>query len=86
MYGCGSTQCGQLPYLKFSSADGSEASAGEQSGDEEVFRPARNEVTKPTRLKLPFLQVVPLAVRLLSDLSHMKRGMHLGFLRFWAYC
>ena len=56
VYGCGSTQHGQLPYLKFSSPVGGIADDND-SGDE--HRQPRNEITQATRLKLPFLQVVP---------------------------
>ena len=63
MYGCGSTEHGQLPYLKF--AGGQEGSASEDDdasadvdADLDALQP-RNEITIPTQLRLPFLQVPP---------------------------
>ena len=49
VYGCGSTEYGQLPYLRYSGG------AGASDGDDEA--PERGEITVPTRLRLPFLQV-----------------------------
>ena len=60
MYGCGATECGQLPYLKFTAgAAGTEpAQPRDMDTDMETgeLRQARNEVTVPTRLNLQFLQ------------------------------
>ena len=60
VYGCGSTEYGQLPYLRFAAQQGEgyeeEAGPAEGSSDEGDREP-RDEVTCPTRLKLPFLQV-----------------------------
>lgn len=67
MYGCGSTEHGQLPYLKF--AGGQEGSASddesadmsaEVGADVDALQP-RNEITIPTQLRMPFLQVPPCA-------------------------
>lgn len=49
VYGCGSTEYGQLPYLRFSSG------AGASDNDDDA--PERGEITVPTRLRLQFLQV-----------------------------
>lgn len=54
LYGCGSTEYGQLPYLKFAGPSGSEG--GDSSDMDIESREPRNEVTVPTRLALPFLQ------------------------------
>ncbi|KAK9819719.1 hypothetical protein WJX72_001643 [[Myrmecia] bisecta] len=58
VYGCGSTAYGQLPYLKYACGPGvSEASESEDSPRTEGAKAReRNEITTPTRLKLPFLQ------------------------------
>ncbi|KAK9909040.1 hypothetical protein WJX75_006403 [Coccomyxa subellipsoidea] len=62
VYGCGSTEHGQLPYLKF--AGGQEGSASddesadmsaEVGADMDAPQP-RNEITIPTQLRMPFLQ------------------------------
>ena len=54
LYGCGSTEYGQLPYLKFAGPSGSDG--GDSSDMDVESREPRNEVTVPTRLALPFLQ------------------------------
>ena len=57
MYGCGSTEHGQLPYLRYSqdgSSDGPEAASMSAAELEDI--PARNEITIPTRLRLPVRQ------------------------------
>ena len=58
VYGCGSTEHGQLPYLKFTAgAAGTEPTlpnAVDQDG--EPSQHTRNEVTVPTKLNLQFLQ------------------------------
>lgn len=58
VYGCGSTEYGQLPYLKFTAgAAGTEPAlpnAVDQDG--EPSHHTRNEVTVPTKLNLQFLQ------------------------------
>ena len=58
MYGCGSTEYGQLPYLKFTAgAAGTEPAlpnAVDQDGAPSQH--TRNEVTVPTKLNLQFLQ------------------------------
>ena len=58
MYGCGSTEFGQLPYLKFTAgAAGTEpALPHSMDHDGEPSHQTRNEVTVPTRLNLQFLQ------------------------------
>lgn len=61
VYGCGSTEHGQLPYLKF--AGGQEGSSSDEEGaadadaDVDAGLQPRNEITIPTQLRLPFLQV-----------------------------
>lgn len=61
MYGCGSTEHGQLPYLRFSQ-DGSADSLEEASMSAAELEniPARNEITIPTLLRLPVRQAGPL--------------------------
>ena len=58
VFGCGSTEYGQLPYLKFTAgAAGTEPAlpnAVDQDG--EPSQHTRNEVTVPTKLNLQFLQ------------------------------
>ena len=49
MYGCGSTEHGELPYLRFSGG------AGDSDCDDDSL--PRSEICVPTRLRLPFLQV-----------------------------
>ncbi|KAL3132600.1 hypothetical protein ABBQ32_009129 [Trebouxia sp. C0010 RCD-2024] len=58
VYGCGSTEYGQLPYLKFTAgAAGTEpALPNALDQDGEPSRHTRSEVTVPTRLNLQFLQ------------------------------
>lgn len=58
VYGCGSTEYGQLPYLKFTAgAAGTEPSQPQyMDTDGDSSRQARNEVTVPTKLNLQFLQ------------------------------
>ncbi len=58
VYGCGSTEFGQLPYLKFTAgAAGTEpALPHSMDQDGEPSHQTRNEVTVPTRLNLQFLQ------------------------------
>ena len=57
VYGCGSTEQGQLPYLRFSQ-DGSADSLEEASMSAAELEniPARNEITIPTQLRLPVRQ------------------------------
>lgn len=57
VYGCGSTEHGQLPYLRFSQ-DGSADSLEEASMSAAELEniPARNEITIPTQLRLPVRQ------------------------------
>ena len=64
MYGCGSTEHGQLPYLRYSqdgSSDGQEAASMSAAELEDI--PARNEITIPTRLRLPVRQARHLSRR-----------------------
>jgi len=58
VYGCGSTEYGQLPYLKFTAgAAGTEpALPHSMDQDGEPSHQTRNEVTVPTKLNLQFLQ------------------------------
>ena len=58
MYACGSTEFGQLPYLKFTAgAAGTEPALPHSlDQDSESSHPTRNEVTVPTKLNLQFLQ------------------------------
>ena len=58
VYGCGSTEYGQLPYLKFTAgAAGTEpALPNALDQDGEPSQHTRSEVTVPTRLNLQFLQ------------------------------
>ena len=65
MYGCGLTEHGQLPFLRYSRSavlDGSSSSSGGSDGEEEsegagaAGPKPRDEITIPTRLRLPFLQ------------------------------
>ena len=69
VYGCGLTEHGQLPFLRFSKSGGADSSS---SSEDEGARAApasargdgahtRNEITIPTRLRLPFVQVRALA-------------------------
>lgn len=63
VYGCGSTKHGQLPSLRFGNGqpgveieeDGLGSPHSEDSQDAEQ-RPPRNEMTVPTKLRLPFMQ------------------------------
>ena len=60
VYGCGSTEHGQLPYLRYSqdgSSDGVEGASMSAAELENI--PARNEITIPTRLRLPVRQACP---------------------------
>ncbi len=58
VYGCGSTEHGQLPYLRYAPEGGSEgADEASMSASELENLPARNEITIPTRLRLPVRQV-----------------------------
>ena len=50
VYGCGSTEHGELPYLRFSGG------AGDSDCDDDSE--PRSEICVPTRLRLPFLQVL----------------------------
>ena len=64
VYGCGSTEHGQLPYLRYSqdgSSDGPEAASMSAAELEDI--PARNEITIPTRLRLPVRQAWNLSRR-----------------------
>lgn len=58
VYGCGSTEHGQLPYLKFTAgAAGTEPALPHSlDQDSEPSQPTRSEVTVPTKLNLQFLQ------------------------------
>ena len=64
MYGCGSTEHGELPYLRSSSGGG--------DSDLEEDATPRSEICVPTRMRLPFLQVLPLLARAIepSPLQH----------------
>ena len=63
VYGCGSTKHGQLPSLRFGNGqpgvqveeDGLGSPHSDDSQDAEQ-RPPRNEMTVPTKLRLPFMQ------------------------------
>ena len=65
MYGCGLTKHGQLPFLKFSKSGGADSSSSSEDEGEDAELAAargdgtstRNEITIPTRLRLPFVQV-----------------------------
>jgi hypothetical protein len=58
VYGCGSTEHGQLPYLRYSREGRSEGTdEASMSAAELENLPARNEITIPTRLRLPVRQV-----------------------------
>ena len=64
VYGCGSTEHGQLPYLRFSqdgSADSLEEASMSAAELENV--PARNEITIPTQLRLPVRQACSLPLQ-----------------------
>lgn len=54
VYGCGSTEYGQLPYLKFTA--GAAGTEPAQPHDMDTDGDSRNEVTVPTKLNLQFLQ------------------------------
>lgn len=58
VYGCGSTEHGQLPYLKFTAGAAGTEPALPHSLDQngEPSQQTRNEVTVPTKLNLQFLQ------------------------------
>ncbi len=58
VYGCGSTENGQLPYLKFTAGAAGTEPALPHSLDQdgEPSQQTRNEVTVPTKLNLQFLQ------------------------------
>ena len=57
VHGCGSTEHGQLPYLRYSREGGSEgADEASMSAAELENLPARNEITIPTGLRLPVRQ------------------------------
>jgi hypothetical protein len=66
VFGCGLTEHGQLPFLRYSRSAVADASSSSSSdGEEEEDGAAggtgsaqpRDEITIPTRLRLPFLQV-----------------------------
>ena len=65
VYGCGLTEHGQLPFLKFSKSGGADSSSSSEDEGEDAELAAargegnntRNEITIPTRLRLPFVQV-----------------------------
>ena len=58
MYGCGATEYGQLPYLKFTAGAAGTEPALPHSIDQEgeASRDTRNDVPVPTKLNLQYLQ------------------------------
>ena len=64
VYGCGSTEHGQLPYLRYSQDGSSDGVEGVSMSAAELENiPARNEITIPTRLRLPVRQACPHLMR-----------------------
>lgn len=74
VYGCGSTEHGQLPYLRYSQ-DGSADSLQEASMSAAELEnvPARNEITIPTQLRLPVRQA---CLPSNATVSQVRRPMH----------
>lgn len=76
VYGCGSTEFGQLPYLRHS------LGAGQSDGDDDA--PARGEITVPTRLRLQFLQAGP-AVSIIIPTASAAASCGSIFLSCWLH-
>lgn len=76
MYGCGSTEHGQLPYLRYSQDGSSEGlQEASMSAAELENIPARNEITIPTRLRLPVRQVCLLLIISVTSASCLSPNL-----------